>query len=665
MLTLLGLALAIPAALALLAAWPRAWRGVFLGCAAAMGLVAALSLAALLAGTRAAAELPLGPAGIPLRLALDPLSAWFLLIVAASSCLASIHALGSGEPPARTLPPYPLFLLGLMLVPLAGDLLTLLLGFELMSLASRALVAARHEEARERESARLYLAFAAFSGLCLLGAAALMAPRGLGFDELRTAPPEGWRAALLLVLVLLGAGSKAGLAPLHAWLPLAHPAAPSHVSAIMSGAMVKVALYVMLRFLFDLAGPAQPLWWGVPLLVLGAGTAFLGALRANAETDVKAILACSTIENVGLIVMAMGLALMFRGADLGALAALALAAALLHALAHSLFKTGLFLAAGAVLKGTGWREVDKLGGLARQAPVLGAAVLLLAASAAALPPLAGFAGEWLLLQALVSSWRVADMALQILGAAALAVAGMAVALGAAAMVRLYGLVFLGRPRTPRAAGLDEPLGAIRWSVLVPAGLAVLAGLFAAPLAELAEGALRVALGPAAQAPARGLSLGLREAGARYAPLWLLPLLALAAAGIVWAMRRRSPLPAARGPAWDCGYIAPPAHLPFGEPLTQPSAAGLGQPIRRMLGESTLAAREEVLPAPPGSTEPARHGLLWRDPSLPALLRPLAAWRVAASIQVERLRDLTARQCLALSFGTLVALLALLAWLERT
>ncbi|MBY0339295.1 MAG: hydrogenase 4 subunit B, partial [Acetobacteraceae bacterium] len=148
------------------------------------------------------------------------------------------------------------------------------------------------------------------------------------------------------------------------------------------------------------------------------------------------------------------------------------------------------------------------------------------------------------------------------------------------------------------------------------------------------------------------------------PLWLLPLLALAAGAILWQLRRAAPLPAARGPAWDCGYIAPPPHLPFGDPLTQPTGAGLGQPLRRMLGETLLAAREEVTPAPPGSADPARHDVRWRDLSVAAILAPLGAARHAATLRVERLRNLTARQCLALSFGALVLLLALVAWLER-
>jgi formate hydrogenlyase subunit 3/multisubunit Na+/H+ antiporter MnhD subunit len=634
-------------------------RAVFLGAAAVLGLAAGLAVLALLSGARAVLELPFGPPWARMSLALDPLSAWFALLVSLSGLAASLAAAAAPEGPPRAAIAWPLFLGAMLLALLAGDLFTLLLGFEAMSLASWVLVCLHHRGGANRRAARLYLGFAAFSGLCLIAAAALFATPSLAFAALRAAPPEGLRAAAILALVLLGTGAKAGLAPLHGWLPLAHPAAPAYASAVMSGAMVKVALYVMLRCLFDLAGPAQPGWWGAPLIVLGACSALLGALRANLETDTKALLAGSTVENVGLIALACGLALLFRGADLGALAALALTAALLHALGHALFKTLLFLCAGQVLRAAGAREMDRLGGLARGMPLVAVCAAIGAASAAALPPLAGFAGEWLLLQSLVAAWRVADLLPQVLTAASLALAGIAVALGAAAMLRFCGLVFLGRPRTPRAAGAGDAHGLALLALVLPAALAACVGLFAAPLAQLAEGALRVALGPAAHAPVAGLALVAPEGGARYAPPLILLAMLLLGAAIAWGVRRLSPWPAARGPAWDCGFAAPPAHLPFGDPLTQPSAAGLGQPLRRMLGTAVLSAREPIL-----SGAVPRLAASWRDPAFPALLQPLHAARHAATLAVERLRDLTIHQCLALSFGSLVALLALVAWLER-
>ncbi|WP_269769599.1 proton-conducting transporter membrane subunit, partial [Neoroseomonas rubea] len=405
-----------------------------------------------LLGGPAALTLPFGPPWGPARLALDPLSAWFLLPVGVATLSAGLFALGGvhGPEAPRRLVPWPIFLAGMLVTLLAADGFTLLLGFEAMSLASWALVAHDHGQAENRRAARLYLGFAGFGGVALALALGLSggAGGGLDFAALRDAPPEGLRAAAILALVLAGAGSKAGIAPLHVWLPLAHPAAPSHVSAVMSGAMTKVALYVVARFVFDLMGPAQPVWMGAPLVALGAASAVIGALRANLEEDGKTLLACSTIENVGLIAIGLGLALAFRGADLPALAAVAAAAALLHALNHAAFKSLLFLAAGEVLHGAGSRRLDRLGGLIHRMPVTAWAALVAVGAAAALPPLSGFASEWLLLQALLAAWRVGDLAFQIGAAAATALAALATALAAAAMVRFWGLVFLGRPRTP-------------------------------------------------------------------------------------------------------------------------------------------------------------------------------------------------------------------------
>lgn len=669
MLTVLALlvaALAVLGAAALpLARSAAGARAVHGACAAAGVLLALGGVAALLSGP-AALELPFGPPWGPARLAIDPLSAWFLLLLGIVAACASLFALGGVHGPVapRLLVPWPIFLAGMALTLLAADGFTLLLGFEAMSLASWALVAHDHAAAENRRAARIYLGFAGFGGLALILALGLLAGGAgeVAFAALREAPPEGWRAAAVLVLALGGAGSKAGLAPLHVWLPLAHPAAPSHVSAAMSGAMTKVALYVLARFAFDLMGPAQPFWMGVPLIALGAASAVIGALRANLEDDTKTLLACSTIENVGLIAIGLGLALAFRGADLPALAALAAGAALLHALNHAVFKTLLFLAAGEVLHGALSRRIDRLGGLVHRMPWTAWAALAGVAAAASLPPLSGFASEWLLLQALLAAWRVGDLAFQIGVAAATALAALAAALAAAAMVRFWGLVFLGRPRTPRAAGAEESGGAVRVALVVPAVLTVLLGLLPGMMLDLAEPALRLMTGAAA--PQTGLArIGAAEGGGRYWPLLAALLVGAAIGGAVWFVRRRAPAGVARGPAWDCGFIAPPAHLPFGDPMTQPTAAGFGQPLRRMLGESILAAREHVTMPPPGDTRAAVLDAGFRDPALAALEGPLPRWRDAVSAQAERLRDFSIRQCLGLTFGAVVLMLALLAWME--
>ncbi|HEY4254198.1 MAG TPA: proton-conducting transporter membrane subunit, partial [Roseomonas sp.] len=620
-------------------------RAVYTVTAIAAAGFAAVAVGALLDGGAAAMALPLGPPWAPALLALDGLSAWFLLILGLSGTASALAALGhvAGPQPARLLVPWPLFLAGMGLTLAAADGFTLMLGFEAMSLASWALVAADHDRAENRAAAWLYLAFAVVSAACLIPAIGLLAagPRDLAFAVLRNSPPEGWRAAAVLGLALAGAGAKAGLAPLHAWLPLAHPAAPSHVSALMSGAMTKVAIYVLCRILFDLCGPAQPLWWGMPLLVAGAASALIGALRANLEADTKTLLACSTIENIGLVTIGLGLALVFRGADLGPLAALAAGAALLHALNHGVFKTLLFLGAGEVLHAALSRRLDRLGGLIHGMPWTAGAVLVGIAAAAALPPLSGFASEWLLLQSLLAGWRVGEFGVQVTVAAVTAVAALAAALAAAAMVRFFGLAFLGRPRTPRAAGATEQAGPVRAAMVGLAVLTVAFGLLPGPLLDLGAEAVRALSGAAMTGRGQviGIGAGAGDAATRYLPVLVLALLVLLVAGLVIGVRRRGPAGVVRAPVWGGGFIAPPAHLPFGDPATQPSAAGLAQPLARMLGGTVLAAEERVSMPDPGDPAPARLEAGFRDPAFPWLLAPVARLRDALVIRAERLRDL--------------------------
>ncbi len=683
MLTALLLALAGLLVLCPVALLPRTPLGARLGVAVAMtvhggALLAALAfagvgLAVLVLGGLPPVALPLaGPMG-PLTLAVDGLSAWFLLLLGLAGACSALFALAyEGTAPPRQVAAYPLFLAGMALTLVAADGLTLLLGFEAMSLASWVLVAGQHDQAENRRAARLYLIFAVLAAACLVPAIGVLAgPAGdLSFAAIRETPPQGWRAAMVLALVVAGVAAKAGLVPLHMWLPLAHPVAPSHVSALMSGVMTKMALYVAARLLLDLGGPAQPLWFGVPLVVLGAASAVFGALRANMEEEGKTLLACSTIENVGLVAIGLGLASCFRAGDLSALAALAAGAALLHALNHAVFKTLLFLGMGEVAHGAATRQLDRLGGLIHGMPWTAACVLVGVGAAASLPPLSGFAGEWLLLQALLAAWRLGDMAFQVLIVAVAGLAALAAALAAAAMVRMFGMIFLGRPRTPRSAGaVDGPILA-RAALLLPAALTVLLGLLPGPMLALGAEAQRVLVQETMEGRARAHVVFVGDGAAAYWPVGVA--LLLAACGIaVWAaVKRRAPVfgreapdEPARGPAWDGGFAAPPPHLVCGDPLTQPSAAGLAQPLRRILGQGVLAAHEAVDMPSPGETRAARLEAGFRDPSEAWLLAPLARVRDAAVARAEKLRHLTIRRALMLPFATLVALLLLVAWLE--
>src|SRR5260370_3210163 len=298
---------------------------------------------------------------------------------------------------------------------------------------------------------------------------------GYGFAAIRAAQHTPYVATLVLILMLLGAGSKAGLVPLHVWLPLAHPAAPSHVSALMSGVMTKVAIYGFIRVVFDLLGP--PTWSAsVIVLFLGSITAVMGILYAMMENDLKRLLAYSTIENVGIIFVSLGLALGFQANGMKLAAALAFTAALFHVLNHSLFKSLLFFGAGAVLTGTGERDMDRLGGLIHRMPWASFALLVGCAAISALPPLNGFVSEWLTFQAILLSPALPQWGLKILVPSVGAVLALSAALAAACFVKAFGVTFLGRPRSPVVAKAGEADRFSLAAMLFLASLCLLAGI---------------------------------------------------------------------------------------------------------------------------------------------------------------------------------------------
>ena len=354
------------------------------------------------------AALPLGLPWIGAHFRMDVLSAFFLAIVNLGGAAVSLYAIGYGaheKHPSRILPFFPAFLAGMNLVLLADDAFSFLVAWEFMSLSSWALVMAHHHDAENRRAGFIYLLMASFGTLALLMAFGLLAGSvgGYSFSDIRDAAHgPSWKSGLVLALVLLGAGSKAGLVPLHIWLPLAHPAAPSHVSALMSGVMTKVAIYGFIRIVFDLLGPPE-FWWSMPPLTLGAITAMLGILSATIQSDLKKLLAYSTIENIGIIFVALGLALAFKANGMALPAALAFTAALFHVFNHSLFKSLLFLGAGAVLNATGERDIERLGGLIHSMPRTAFVFLGACLAISALPPLNGFVSEWLVFQAVLLS----------------------------------------------------------------------------------------------------------------------------------------------------------------------------------------------------------------------------------------------------------------------
>ena len=379
------------------------------------GLCVAVALISLFAALKhllgaAPVESLVLPFGIPWlgsHFRIDALSAFFLAVVDLGAVTASVFAIGYGrheDAPSRVLPFYPAFLAAMMFVVMADDAFSFLFSWEFMSLTSWALVMSHHRMRENVYAGYVYLVMASFGTLALLLAFGLLAgPEGLyTFAQIRAAPPTAGLAALVLVLVLIGAGSKAGLVPLHAWLPLAHPAAPSHVSALMSGVMTKVAVYGFVRIALDLAGePAW--WWSIVVLALGGITTVMGVLYALMQHDLKRLLAYHTVENIGIIFIGIGLALAFKANGMVFAAALAFTAGLLHVFNHSVFKSLLFFGSGAVLAATGERDMEHLGGLIHRMPRTAFVFLVGCVAISALPPLNGFVSEWLTFQAILLS----------------------------------------------------------------------------------------------------------------------------------------------------------------------------------------------------------------------------------------------------------------------
>ena len=462
-------------------------------------------------------------------------------------------------------------------------------------------------------------------------------------------------AALVLGLALIGAGSKAGLAPLHIWLPLAHPAAPSHVSALMSGVMTKVAVYGFVRIVFDLAG--QPAWWWSMVVLAFAGvTTVMGVLYALMQHDLKRLLAYHTVENVGLIFAGLGLALAFKANGFVAAAALAATAALFHALNHAIFKSLLFFGAGAVLTSTGERGMERLGGLLNRMPATGLFVLVGCAAISALPPLNGFASDWLLLQSILLSPQLPQWALKILAPAIGAMLALAAALAAACFVRFFGIAFLGRPRSPAAEAAREVDPTIIAVMGALASLCLLAGILPAFVIDALAPVVRGLTG--AQMPWQGgiawLSIApIAESRSSYNGLLVFLFITASASLAAFAIHRIASNKLRRAPAWDCGY-------PDANPATQYTAESFGQPIRRVFGAFAFRAHERVDMPAPGEMRPAHlsvamHDLVWEFLYLPVI----RAVEFLAQ-RLNYLQFLTIRQYLSVVFGALVSLLLVLA-----
>ncbi len=653
--------LAVAATGILIGRRPWGWAPVYGGCliVSLAGLAAAfwhLSMRL----PPAVMSLPVGLPGVGSSFRLDALGAFFLLVANFGGAVASLYALGYGRhetSPLRVLPFYPAYLAGMNLVVLADDAVSFLIAWEFMSLSSWALVVSNHRANENIRAGFVYLLMASMGTLTLVLAFGVLAgvTGDYSFASIRTHHPEAFAGSLVFLLALIGAGSKAGLVPLHIWLPLAHPAAPSHVSALMSGVMTKIAIYGFIRITFDLVG-APVWWWSLVALGVGGVTAVLGVLYAVMQQDVKRLLAYSTVENVGIVFIGLGLGMAFRASNMPVLAALSITAALLHVFNHSLFKSLLFFGAGAVVAATGERNMERLGGLIHRLPHTAVAFLIGCAAISALPPLNGFVSEWLTFQAILVGPELPQWGLRFIIPAVGAMLALSAALAAACFVKAYGIVFLGRPRSPAAAAAHETDKFSLAAMFLLAALCLAAGIlpgaaidFIAPVVQgLAGGRLPVQIGQAWSS-----LVPIASSRSSYNGLLILGFLVVSGLLTALAVHRFATRATRRSDIWDCGY-------PDATPAAQYSGSSFAMPIRRVFGATMFHVRDTVDMPRPGETRTGRFQVRVVDPAWHWFYGPATRAVGRASAALNWLQFLTIRRYLTLVFATLVLLLLVVA-----
>ena len=511
------------------------------------------------------------------RLGVDGLSGLFLGIlglIAVPALAFSVRYLRPGPNGRAVGALTALFVLALALVLCGRDPLTFLVGWESMTLIPAVVIlVSRGADRRARRTVFNYLALTHLGGAGTWVAILLLAHAGAIGGQTTIASGSGLQIAIALS-ALAGMGTKAGVMPLHVWLPRAHPIAPAPVSALMSGVMIKVALYGLVRVLLDWDG-VLPVWFGVLVLAAGAFSALGGVVYALFEHDLKRLLAMHSIENIGIIVLGIGASLVLRARGADTWAAFALAAALLHCVNHAVFKALLFLGAGAFERAVGSLEIDRLGGLLRRMPWSGGAFLVGAAAIAGVPPLNGFASEWLTLQALLHIPRYGHVGDGVAGALALAALAATAALAVFCFVKVVGLVLLGAPRTPAAAAAEEqpvPMrAALVFLALACVALGVAPGVLFGPLVGLAPW-------PSAHAT----QLGLHLPGTGSLPTVGIALVLVAVTiGLALLRGNRRAAPA---PNWASGQLV--------EPALNWTSSGFTKPLRLVL-ELVLRPQREI------------------------------------------------------------------------
>ncbi|MDR3371323.1 hydrogenase 4 subunit B [Rhodoferax sp.] len=616
-------------------------------------LLMAVALSAAFASPEVAV-LPLGLPQLPFHLRLDSLSAFFLLLIGGVSAGVSTFAAGyfrqgEGTPPGLLCLEYHVFLASMAMVVLADDAYVFMVMWETMAFSSFFLVLSNHRIPEIRNAGYLYLLVAHIGALgILLCFGVLQANTGdYTFANMRAQHLDSFWASVAFCLAVFGFGAKAGLLPLHAWLPEAHPAAPSPVSALMSGVMLKIALYGILRVGFDLL-QTRIWWWGVMLMGLGLATALFGVVFSTVQVEMKRLLAYSSIENIGLMCAGVGLSLLFSSYGMQALSALALTAALYHMLSHAFFKSLLFCSTGAVMHATGERSLGKLGGLIRTMPWVGWLTLVGVLACAGLPPFGGFVAEWLLLQSFLFTTGLPSSFLDMLVPVMAALIALIAALSGYTMVKYFGVVFLGQPREEKLAkahdgGRWDRLG-MTWLVMG----CVLLGLFPNQVIALMDPVTRRLVGAGLAhmvADSSWLLVPVSVDRASYAPAIFLLGVVLSFSLAFVLVRRLYHGRLRRVPPWDCGH-------PWQTARMQDTAEGFGQPIRQIFEAFFRVTRQ----LPSAFDEKPTYGVKLEDPLWHWLYLPVARLVEWVSRIVGLLQQGRIAVYLMYSFVTLIVVL---------
>ena len=615
--------------------------------------------------------LPLGLPWLSWHLNFDPLSGFFLAIIGVVTTAVSIFGPSYVRVYERghysqTLMGIAtgLFITGMQLVVLADDTFAFMIAWELMSVSSYLLVAYEHFERANRRAAFIYLLMAQIGAVLILLAFGVLSGFGgdLSFAALRGNELSPFWQSIAFALALTGFGMKAGIVPLHIWLPEAHPVAPSHISALMSGVMLKIAVYGFIRFTFDLLGTT--LWtWGVVVLIIGSITALYGVLYALMQHDLKRLLAYHSVENIGIIFIALGLAMIFFGSGYPKLGLLGLIGALYHTLNHALFKSLLFLGTGAILQRSHEHDLEHMGGLIRHMPWTALFFLIGCLSISALPPLNGFVSEWLIFQTALQATVLKGGVLRALIPLTAAMLALTGALAAACFVKVYAVAFLGQGRGKRVRHVNEARPAMLVAQGLLAGLCILFGVLptytVAGLSRITQGLTGETLASATRHGWLWLTPVAPEVASYSAPLISLGI--VIAMG-VWAVvyfslrskRRTTPVP--RRDPWDCGFGSLSARMQY-------SPTAFTMPIRQIF-RPVFNVREEnireVDPRLPTNPVNLRYLIQIEDRCWNAVYKPVESIIHRASRLVGLLQTGQLRHYLAYSFITLLIMLWLIA-----